>query len=306
MTLALDLTLAWRSRLMSECPQQSTAARESIICWLLGSDLERFEMLNHTQMEIAQQTMAYRYRILRHRYLGLRLEQAYCNLTTRLGSSVLRCDKIRRWMAKSCENQRAVLAVLQAVIQQLLHEPYMQQQRLWIEHCVSDFELRNALLFTSTEEYCLHPVHNQPLLLYSVNYLGCRQWGNLSPPIKELLLLVAEESLTQNSENSINLPDIQASAKYQDALEQQMARTIVKQEFLSYLAAHLGAVAVQWLQLYLQGQSTEAIARSLNLQVEEVYQLRQRIIHHAVHVLSLNSQPAIVSNLTFATKSCKP
>jgi len=36
-------------------------------CWLLGNDLERFEMRDQTRLEIAQQAMEY-YRILRHRY----------------------------------------------------------------------------------------------------------------------------------------------------------------------------------------------------------------------------------------------
>ncbi len=83
--LAQDLALSWRSRLTADYPEQSAAYRESIIRWLLGNDLERFEMLNPIELEIALQAMEYRYRILRYRYLGLAPEQAYRNLMQRLG-----------------------------------------------------------------------------------------------------------------------------------------------------------------------------------------------------------------------------
>jgi len=59
-----------------ECPEQSAANRESIIRWLLGKDLERFYLLNQTQLEITKQAMEYRYRILCQRYLGLAPEGA--------------------------------------------------------------------------------------------------------------------------------------------------------------------------------------------------------------------------------------
>jgi len=36
-------------------PEQSAANRESIIRWLLGKDLERFYLLNQTQLEITKQ-----------------------------------------------------------------------------------------------------------------------------------------------------------------------------------------------------------------------------------------------------------
>jgi len=49
-----------------------------------------------------------------------------------------------------------VVDVLQEVIQELLQsDRYMQQQMAWIAECTVDARLRNALLFASTEEYCL-------------------------------------------------------------------------------------------------------------------------------------------------------
>ena len=297
-----DLAKDWRSRLGFDCPEQSAATRESIIRWLLGNDLERFKILNPIQMEIAQQAMEYRYRILRHRYLGLGPEWAYRNLMQRLGSMVLLRNKIRTFVALSRDRSSAVVEVLQEVIQELLtNDRTMQQQIAWIAECTSDPRLRSSLLFTSTEEYCLRPIRNQPLLVYRfVNYISRSSRGGLTQvPISDSIRLVSSEILADDSENPISLLDTQAIAEYQhtQALEeQQMLRAEVKQEFEHYLAEHLGPVAVQWLQLYLQGRSQEAIARILNLQVKEVYRLREKISYHAVRVFALKGQPEIVGN----------
>lgn len=299
---AEDLAQTWRSRLKLECPQYSSEIIESIVCWLVGQDLERFTKLDSIQLKIAEQAIEYRYRILRHRYLGLGPERAYRNLTTRLGSLVLVRNKIRTWVALSRDRQRAVVDVLQEVIQELLQsDRYMQQQMAWIAECSADAKLRNALLLASTEEYCLRPVRNQPLLVYRfVNYLRRTSRGGLTQvPNRDLIRLVSEELLTDDCENPISLLDNQAIAAYQDtqAMEEKLAlRQAVKQEFASYLEEHLGAVAVKWLQLYLQGQSQEAIARSLNLDIKQVYRLREKVSYHAVRVFALKQQPELVSN----------
>ena len=78
--------------------------------------------------------------------------------------------------------------------------------------------------------------------------------------------------------------------------EQQALLAAVHREFSHYLAEHLGPVAVQWLQLYLQGRSQEAISRSLNLPIKEVYRLREKITYHAVRIFALKEQPEIVGN----------
>lgn len=299
--LAEDLGENWRARLCLDYPEQSAVTRESIIRWLLGKDLERFEMLAPNQLKISQQAIEYRYRILQQRYLGIAPERAHRNLMQRLGSLVLLRNKIRTWVSLSRDRQRAVVDVLQEVIQELLQsDRYMQQQMTWIAECTSAPRLRNALLFATTEEYCLRPVRNQPLLVYRfVNYLRRTQRGGLTQVASsELIRLVSEEILTENNENSISLLDIQAIAQYEDrqAIEDQQAlRTEVKQEFEMYLACQLGADAVQWLQLYLQGQSQEAIAQSLNLEIKQVYRLREKISYHAVRVFTLKNQPELVS-----------
>jgi hypothetical protein len=80
-----NLAQDWRSRLGFDCPEQSAATRESIIRWLLGNDLDRFEMLNQQQLEIAKLVMEYRAAHLTASYLGLGQQQAYRNLMQRLG-----------------------------------------------------------------------------------------------------------------------------------------------------------------------------------------------------------------------------
>jgi len=302
MAVAENLAQNWRTRLSCDCPEQSTATRESIIRWLLGKDLERFEMLEPNEREIAQQSMEYRYRILRHRYLGLGSEQAYRNLTTRLGRSVLLRNKIRSWIAQSRDRQRAVVDVLQEVIQELLQsDRYMQQQMAWIAECTRETKLRNALLFTSTEEYSLRSIRNQPLLAYRfVNYLRRNSRGGMTQvPSRNLIRLVSEEILTADSDNPLSLIDNEAIAQYQNMQvmeDQQILRTAVKQQFERYLEEKLGMTAVKWLQLYLQGRSQEAIASCLNLSVKEIYRLREKISYHAVRIFALKRESELVDN----------
>ncbi len=301
-SLASDLAQKWNSQLALDFPSQSAATRESIICWLLGTDLERFETLNPMQMEIAQQAMEYRYRILQHRYLGLGAQQAYRHLMQRLGSLVLLRNKIRTWVALSRDRQRTVLDVLQEVIQELLQsDGYIQQQMVWIAECTKDAKLRDSLLFASIEEYCLRPIRNQPLLVYRfINYLCCSQRGGITQvPSSELLRLVSEEIRTEDNDSSISILDKHAIDQYQNMqamVEQQLARAAVKEEFERYVAKKLGPLAVQWLQLYLQGWSQNAIARSLNLEIKQVYRLREKVSYHAVSVFAHKHNPELVGN----------
>lgn len=302
MALAALLVQDWRSLLNSDLPEQSDATKESIICWLLGNDLERFDQLDSHQLDIAKQAMRYRYRILQQRYLGIGPERAYRQLTTRLSSSALLRNKICAWVASSRERQRAVVDVLQEVIQELLQsDRYMQQQMSWIAECTEDARLRNALLFASMEEYCLRPIRNQPLLVYRfVNYLQRHRRGGMTQvPANDSIRLVSDQVLAQDTENSISLLDTEAVIQYQDRQaieEQQTQRTAVKQKFEQYLEEKLGLEAAQWLQLYLQGRSQEEIASRLNLPIKQVYRLREKISYHAVRIFALNLEPQLVGD----------
>lgn len=300
--LAADLRQDWRSRLAEECPEHSAATRESIVRWLIGDDIQRLEQLTSNELETIGQAMAYRYSILRQRYLGVSPHVAYRHLMSRLSSSVLLRNKIRTLVALSRDRQRQVADVLQEVLQELLQsDRYMQQQMAWIGKCTKDAKLRNALLLASLEEYCLRPIRNQPLLVYRfVNYLRRTSKGGVTQvPTNDRVRLLSDEILTDESDSPLSLLDNQAWNTYQQnkAQEEQIAlRRSVEQEFISYLATTIGPHAVQWLKLYLQGKSPDAIARRLNLSVQEVYRLREKISYHAVRVFGLKHQPELVSD----------
>lgn len=300
MVLAEVLETEWRSRLEADIPHHSAATRESIVRWLMGDNLARFDDLSPTSRQVAEQAMDYRYRILRQRYLDFGPERAYKSLIQRLSSLFLIRNKIRTWIALSRDRQRTVVDVLQEIIQELLQtDSYMQQQILWISKCTQDARLRNALLLASTEEYCLRPIRNQPLLSYRfVNYLRRSQRGGMTQvPAQEFIRLVSEEISPDESEGSVSLLDSQAVTQYQDAQaaeEQQELRAAVCQRFEAYLLDKLGPTAAEWLRLYLQGRSQEAIAEALDMPVRQVYRLREKINYHAVRVFASKSQQDLV------------
>ncbi len=299
-TVAEKLAEDWHSRLAIECPEQSATNRESIIDWLLGSDCVRFDAMGSKDLEIAKQAMEYKWRILQQRYLGKGRDSAYRNLMSRLASLVTLRNKIQTWISLSRDRQRSVLDVLQEVIQELLQsDNYMLAQMASISQLTGDPRLKDALLFASVEEYCLRPIRNQPLLVYRfVNYLRRTQRGGLTQvPGSHLVKLVSEEVLTDDSDNRINLVDSQAIADYQEAqnLEQQLSlRTEVKEEFEAYLRDNLGEDAVEWLRMYLQGKSQDAIAKKLNKQIKEIYRLREKISYHAIRVFALEGKPELI------------
>lgn len=298
----VDIAQYWQQRLATDCPEQSQANRESIISWLLGIDLNWFNLLNPKELEIAKQAIEYRWRILQKRYLGMSREKAYCQLISRLGSVVTIRNKIQSWISLSRDRQRTVVDVLQEVLQELLQsDSYIQQQMSQINALTTDKRLRDMLLFASIEEYCLRPVRNQPILMYRfVNYLRRIQRGGLTQlPTSELVKLVSEEIIAENNDNPVSLIDNQAIAQYQEIQyleEQQANRQLVQEEFAEYLLANIGQLAVDWLQLYLQGKSQEQIAKQLNKPIKEVYRLREKISYHAVRIFAIKRQPELVDN----------
>lgn len=300
-TQVVNLIQCWRLRLALDCPEQSVATRESIIRWLIGDDLERFERINHSQMEITQQAMTYRYRLLRQRYLGKSPGQAYRNLITRLGSLVVLRQKIRAWVSLSHDRASTVIDVLQEVISELLQsDRYMQQQMAAIAKCTSNARLKNALLLASVEEYCLRRIRHQPLIILRfVNYMYRTSRGGVTQVPKDGSLLLIFEEISYEDGERISLVEQQAISQYQDTqviAEQQALREAVREEFSRYLACKLGAIAVKWFYLYMQGHSQQAIAQILNLPVKEVYRLREKICYHATRVFSQKYQPELVSS----------
>jgi len=298
--LTADMIDNWRNRLLTDYPKLSETTRESIIRWLLGQNLGQFNTLNQSQVEFSQQVIEYRYQILSKRYLGMNQQQAFHNLTTRLLSVVQLREKIRAAISVSRDRQRKVLDVLQEVICELLTtDKYIQLQMQWIWECTTDAKLKNALLFTITEQYCLRQIHRKPLLFYRViNYLRRSfRGGMVGVPVKQSIRLVSDDITVENNDESVSLADIQAIDQYyqnQDLEDQLELLTEVKEEFSCYVNSQLGDIAVQWLELYLQGYSPRVIAKIMNLSVEQVYRLREQVRYHAKRVFAAKIQPELV------------
>lgn len=220
----------------------------------------------------------------------------------RLGSLMILRQKVRLWVSTSRDRQRQVVDVLQEVVQEMLNsDRYLQQQIQWISQCTNDRQLSNALLFTTLEEYCLRPIRNQPLLVYRfVNYLRRSQRGGLTQvPAGEWIKQLSDEILSDETDDTISLLDNQAISQYEDDQyfqTQQNQRLKVQAEFEDYLIKNVDSTAAEWLRLYLQGLSQEAIAQKLNLPIKQIYRLREKVSYHAIKNFTLKQNPELVTS----------
>lgn len=302
MTVAETLAEQWRARVAADCKNQPPATQQSIVQWLLGDDLEWYETLDPDALALATQAMDYRYRILLKRYLNSGPDRAYQQLMRRLGSLFLVRSKVKTWVDQSRDRHRSVMDVLGEVIQEMLqNDRHLQRQMQWISQCTTNPRLRNLLLFTTIEEYCLRPIRNQPLLVYRfVNYLNRIQRGGMTQvPSGELVRMISEEISQDQEDSSLSLFDNQALNQYQSEQEWQslqLQRRTVQQEFEVYLADALGDIAVDWLRLYLKGETQDAIAQALGLPVKQIYRLREKVNYHAVKVFALKIRPELVED----------
>lgn len=308
MIVAEDLVREWQFQLAIDLPGYSSVTRESIVKWLLDEVPSHYDNLTPSLRQITAQVPDYRYRILCQRYLDLSPERAYRNLIQRLNSLFPIRNKIRILIALSRDRQQSVVDVLEEVVQELLkNDTYMQQQILRISQCTQESNLRNALLLASTEEYCLRPIRNQPLLSYRfANYLRRREQGGMTQvPVEDIIRLVSEDFGSDDSDGLDNLLYAQAIAQYQDTHvveEQEELREAVQKQFETYLLDKLGPEAAQWLRLYLQGLSQEEIAQSLNMPVKQVYKLREKINYHVIKVFASKTQQELVAWLGSPTE----
>ncbi len=302
MSLAESLAKQWRSQLQRESPHLSDSTQESIVQWLLGENPEQLDDLPPERQKAFEVGLNFRYRILQQRYLSTSPEQAYRHLIQRLGGLVILRQKIRAWVATSRDRQRNVVDVLQEVIQEMLNsDRYLQQQLQWISNCTADRQLRNALLLTSLEEYCLRPIRNQPLLAYRfVNYLRRSQRGGITQvPAGEWVRQISNEMITDHAEDSINLVDQEAVSEYEEIQlieEQQAQRIEVKTALETYLEEKVDSLTAEWLRLHLKGDSQESIAQKMNLPIKQVYRLREKVCYHAVRNFTLKHQPELVTH----------
>ncbi|WP_017299102.1 HetZ-related protein 2 [Nodosilinea nodulosa] len=290
----------WLSRLREDFPDQPQSVCQSVVRWLLGESPERLATLAEADLAIARQSIEYRYRILQQRYWDVSPDQGYQRLIKRLSSLFLIRNKIKTWISLSRDRRRSVVDVIQEVIQEMMRsDRHLAQQLKWITTCTQSSRLRNLLMLASIEEYCLRPIRNQPLIIYRfVNYLRRNQKGGMTQvPTGELIRLVSDEIAPSDSDDSLSLLDVEAWNQYQEQqteLEQQSMRQQVKTSFVNYLNRNLDDTAARWLELHLNGLSQEQIAQSLDLPVQQVYRLREKISYHAVRIFALREQPAMV------------
>jgi DNA-binding NarL/FixJ family response regulator len=302
MTLAESWTNQWRFQLENDYPNHSQNTRESIINWLLGEHFTSLDSLPPNQQERIKLGLNFRYRILQQRYLDTPPEKSYRNLIQRLGNLMILRQKVRLWVATSRDRQRQVVDVLQEIVQEMLNsDRYLQQQIQWISKCTNDRKLSNALLLTTVEEYCLRPIRNQPLLVYRfVNYLRRSQRGGLTQvPAGEWIKQLSDEILSEETEDTISLLDNQAISEYENEQyfqTQQNQRLTVQAEFKDYLIKNVDPIAAEWLRLYLQGLSQEAIAQKLNLPIKQIYRLREKVSYHAIKNFTLKQNPELVTS----------
>ncbi|MDJ0717485.1 MAG: HetZ-related protein 2 [Prochloraceae cyanobacterium] len=295
-----ELEKYWSSRIEKEYCQGSQQDKKSIITWLIG-EFATNEGLTVRELKIAKQAMDYRYRILQQRYLGLSPSQAYRNLIDRLSSPVILRQKIRCWVSMSRERQRAVVDVIQEVVQEMLNsDRYIQEKISEISKCTQKSSLRNSLLLANIEEYCLRPVRNQPLLLYRlINFMSRQRRGGMTQvPKKEQVRLISEEICSAENDSRVSLVDRKAIFSYEESQNSQEQRSLlakVAREFELYLDELVDPLAANWLALYLEGHSQEAIAEILNLPIKKVYRLREKVSYHAMRVFPLKRNPDLVA-----------
>ena len=300
MSVVEEIAQEWRLRLQQDYPTQDPEVVNSLVQWLVGDDNQRLEELDHADLMVARQSIEYRYRILQQRYWNVGPEQAYRRLIKRLSSLFLIRDKVRTWIALSRDRQRSVVDVVQEVIQEMLQsDRHLRSQLSWIACCTCSTRLSNLLTLATLEEYCLRPIRNQPLIVYRfVNYLRRIQKGGMTQvPSGELVRLVSDEISSDESDNSLSLLDVNALDAYEEQQtlgEQQTLRGQVKQKFLDYLSRTLDETAVQWLDLHLKGYPQEKIAEQLDLDIRQVYRLREKVSYHAIRVFTLKEQPDLV------------
>lgn len=309
MVMADKLADDWLARLQADNPNQPSGAYTSVVQWLLGESPERLASLSPEELAVTRQAIEYRYHIFLQRYWNASPEMGYRRLIQRLSGLFLIRSKVSTWIALSRDRRRTVVDVIQEVIQEMMRsDRHLAQQLKWIAHCTSQSRLRNLLMLASVEEYCLRPIRNQPLIVYRfVNYLRRSQKGGMTQvPTGELIRLVSEEISGDEGEDSLSLLDVQAWNHYQEEqnlLEQAQQRSAVKNSFMAYLSRNLDDTATQWLELHLKGCSQEQIAQTLNLPVQQVYRLREKISYHALKIFALREQPAMV--LTWLQTSLK-
>ena len=292
----------WQTRLERDHPQLPAPWPIAIARWLVGDHPENIDGMDEDRRAIARKSQEFCYSILKQRYLDVSPDAAYRCLIRRLSNLVLLRNKIRTWVALSRDRHRSAIDVVQEIVQEMLHsDRYLQGQITWIATCTDDRRLRNLMIVTSVEEYCLRPIRNQPLLVYRfVNYLRRSQRGGVTQvPSNNNIRFVSAEVSAGSDDDDVNLIDTQTLDAYEhdrEFAEIQLLRQAVEANFRQYLTEHVSELAARWVELYLKGYTQDEIAIQLEIPITQIYRLREKISYHAIRVFALKQAPELVSS----------
>lgn len=302
----MDRVAALQQHWQKQCeqdyaPQKSPQEIAVLTRWLLGDRVDQWSEKSAQEWILIQKGFEYRYRVLQ-KYLQQKPSLRYGNLLKHLGKVITLRQQIKTWISLSRDRHRTVYDVLEEVIQEMLQrDRYLKQELQWIQACTPRRHLQEAFLCTSLEEYCLRPIQNQPLISYRfVNLMRRYQRSGMTQlPANHNIRLLSTELENTLGEQTINLLDDEAIARHQtkeDFLQQQLLRQEVLDSFITYLQHNVkDPLVIPWLQLYLQGNTQEAIAAELNIPIRKIYRLRDKVKYHAIHNFAIKNNPDLVA-----------
>ncbi|WP_013321533.1 hypothetical protein [Gloeothece verrucosa] len=231
--VANHLKSFWESCLLEHRHLNNTQ-RRGLVRWLLGESVDKLEDLTTEELASATRGIINRYRILQKHYLGVAPKEAYRHLFNRLGAVLSKYPLLRSWITASPEHQKTVVKTLQALIEQLLKvDPFLQTQQKQIALCTQDSSLRNALLLTTLEEYCLHFINDYPLLFHLLyHFLRHQSELQITSQQQKFLQLLSRE-IQQVPFNA------QTMANFRSPLGQPIRQFAFEEAVKSYLETQL-------------------------------------------------------------------
>ncbi|MGB2924691.1 MAG: HetZ-related protein 2 [Limnothrix sp.] len=292
----------WQKQCEQDYANEKSAKEISVLVqWLLGDNELQWADKSPQEWALVESGIQYRYRVLQ-RYLPQKPSLRYGYLLKHLSKIITLRQQIQTWISLSRDRRRTVYDVLEEVIQEMLQrDRYLKSELKWIQTCTKRRNLQEAFLCTTLEEYCLRPIHNQPLISYRfVNLMRRYQRSGMTNlPADHQLRLLSTELENNLSEQTFNLLDDEAIARHhtkETFLEQQHLRQQVVTSFTDYLQQHVkDPLVVPWLQLYLQGKTQEAIALALDLPIQKIYRIRDKVKYHAIHNFAIKTNPDLVA-----------
>ncbi len=290
----------WEQRIQIELPNLDRLDRASIIEWLLGEDRAWLATSDLYQLIQIHKSIDYRFSILTQRYLGRSPNVAYKHLIERLGNAKTVYSLLSSGIAMSRDRHRRIFDVVTEIVQDILEKDRnMHRQIAWIDRLTANLRLKQALTIASIEEYCLRPVNNRSLLAHRcLNYLDREhRFGVTKIPRQSYIQVVFEPD--ESIEGYIgSFFDSDAIADYIDRQAHLESKTLYDEivaKLRVSIVDSLGAAAGIWIELYLQGKNASEIANVLNMDIDRVYRLREKIDYHINQVFAFKNEAALVA-----------